>query len=143
MNRETQMPTTTPCWNKIKLHCCLALTLIAATFTAACHKAKNYTWQQVLPTVTCEPRTPQAKAQLGSCPKVADPQHPTPEEAQEYVDYMNKRDALEGTVGPQGFQGPGCLKWRIDPTSGQPTFDRTTKKEGCSNLNHLQNYKLP
>jgi hypothetical protein len=135
--------TTTPFWNNPSPRFCFALTLAAVALSIACNKAKNYTWQQVLRTVSCEPRTPQAKTQLGGCPKVADPDHPTPEETQEYVNYMNRRDALEGTVGPLGFQGPGCLQWRIDPTTRRPAFDRTAKKEGCSNLEQLKNYKLP
>ncbi len=137
------MTTNTPFWSKISPRFYLALTLTVVAITVACHKAKNYTWQQVLQTVSCEPRTPQAKAQLGGCPKVADPEHPTPEEVQEYVAYMNKRDALEGTVGPQGFQGPGCMQWQIDPTTGRPAPQKTGKKQGCSNLEQLQNYKLP
>jgi len=135
--------TTTRRRNKIRLHSCLALTLIALSLTAACHKAKNYTWQQVLRTVSCDPRTPQAKTQLGSCPKVADLQHQTPEEVQEFIDYMNKKDVIEGTVDSGGFQGPGCLQWRIDPKTGRPVAHRTGKKVGCSNLEPLQNYKLP
>ena len=122
---------------------CLAVTLTVVAITVACRKAKNYTWQQVLQTVSCEPRTPQAKAQLGGCPKVADLQHQTPEEVQEFVAYMNKKDAIEGTVDSGGFQGPGCLQWQIDPKTGRPMAQKTGKKQGCSNLEQLQNYKLP
>lgn len=137
------MTATTPFWNNISPRSCLAATLIATALTAACHKAKNYSWQQVLQTVSCEPRTSQAKAQLGGCPKVADLEHQTPEEVQEFVAYMDKKDAIEGTVDSGGFQGPGCLQWRIDPTTGRPMAQRTGKKLGCSNLEQLQNYKLP
>ena len=137
------MTTTTPFWNRISARYCFALTLAAVALSIACHKAKNYTWQQVLRTVSCEPRTSQAKAQLGGCPKVADLQHQTPDEIQEFVAYMNKKDAIEGTVDSGGFQGPGCLQWRIDSATGRPVSQKTGKKEGCSNLEQLQNYKLP
>jgi len=117
--------------------------LFVIVLTPACRKAKNYSWQQVYRTVSCEPKTPQAKAQVGECPKLADLQHPTPEEVREYVDYMNRRDAIEGTVDSRGLNGPGCLQWRIDAATGRPTVTTTGKKEGCSNLQQLQNYKVP
>jgi hypothetical protein len=135
--------TTTPFSNNISRRYCLALTLCVVALSGACHKANNYTWQQVLRTVSCEPRTPQAKAQLGGCPKVADLQHQTPDEIQEFVAYMNKKDAIEGSVDSGGFQGPGCLQWRIDSATGRPVSQKTGKKEGCLNLEQLQNYKLP
>ena len=120
---------------------CVVLLLLF--LAAACRKTKNYSWQQVYRNASCEPRTSEAKVQVSECPKLADIQHPSPEEVREYVDYMNRRDAIEGTVDSNGLQGPGCLQWRVDPTSGHPTVTRTGKKEGCSNLQPLQNYKVP
>jgi len=117
--------------------------LLLLVLTAACRKTKNFSWQQVYRTVSCEPRTPQAKTQVGECPKLADLQHPTPDEVREYVDYMNRRDAIEGTVDSRGLEGPGCLQWRIDAATDRPTVTTTGKKEGCSNLQQLQNYKVP
>ncbi len=128
--------------NRIRQVSCYAALFVIA-LTPACRKAKNYSWQQVYRTVSCEPRTPQAKAQVGECPKLADLQHPTPDEVREYVDYMNRRDAIEGTVDPRGLEGPGCLQWRIDAATVRPTVTTTGKKEGCSNLQQLQNYKVP
>ena len=128
--------------NRVRqLSCYAALFVIA--LAPACRKAKNYSWQQVYRTVSCEPRTPQAKTQLGECPKLADLTHPTPEEAREYVDYMNRRDAVEGTLNSGQLEGPGCLQWRINTTTDRPEVTRTDKKEGCSNLQPLQNYKVP
>ena len=127
--------------NRIRLYCYLALLLLV--LTAACRKTKNFSWQQVYRTVSCEPRTPQAKTQVGDCPKLADLAHPTTEEVREYVDYMNRRDAIEGTLNSGQLEGPGCLQWRIDATTDRPEVSRTGKKEGCSNLQQLQNYKVP
>ena len=128
--------------NRIRQLSCYAA-LLLLLFAAACRKTKNFSWQQVYRTVSCEPRTPQAKAQVGECPKLADLQHPTPEEVHEYVDYMNRRDAIEGTLNSGQLEGPGCLQWRIDDTTNRPTVTATGKKEGCSNLQQLQNYKVP
>ena len=128
--------------NRIRQVSCYAALLLLFV-TAACRKTKNYSWQQVYRTVSCDPRTPQAKAQVGECPKLADLQHPAPEEVREYVDYMNRRDAIEGTVDSGGLEGPGCLQWRIDPATGRPDITGTGKKQGCFNLQPLQNYKVP
>jgi len=128
--------------NRIKqVSCYVALLLLL--LAAACRKTKTFSWQQVYRTVSCEPRTPQTKAQVGECPKLADLQHPTPDEVHEYVDYMNRRDAIEGTLNSGELEGPGCLQWRIDGASGRPTVTATGKREGCSNLQQLQNYKVP
>ncbi len=129
--------------NGLSRFSCIALSIALSLIAGACHKAKNYSWQQVLRTVGCDPRTAQAKSQLGDCPKVADPQRPTSEEVQEFINYMNRKDALEGTLASGELQAPGCLQWRVDSATGQPTVERTSKKEGCSNAEQLKNYKLP
>ena len=128
--------------NRVRQVSCYAALLLLFV-TAACRKTKNYSWQQVYRTVSCDPRTPQAKAQVGECPKLSDLQHPTPEEVREYVDYMNRRDAIEGTFDSGQLEGPGCLQWRINAATDRPTVTGTGKKQGCSNLDQLQNYKLP
>ena len=110
--------------------------------STACKKENKYTWNHRLPLVGCNPRTLDAKAKLGDCPKLSDPQHPRPEEIQQFVDYMNRKDAVEGTVTDQGLNAPGCFQWRIDKY-GQPERFRTDKKEGCVSLEPLQRYKLP
>ena len=109
----------------------------------ACHKEKQYTWKDILPTSGCDPRTPEARAKLGSCPKVADPQHPTQQEVQEFVAYMNKKDAIEGTMTLGDLAQPGCWEWRADPSTDRPALKRTAKKEGCEKLENLRKYKLP
>ena len=48
--------------NRIRQVSCYAALFVIA-LTPACRKAKNYSWQQVYRTVSCEPRTPQAKTQ--------------------------------------------------------------------------------
>jgi hypothetical protein len=142
VNREINMSVNAKSSNRVRqISYYAALFLIA--LAPACRKAKNYSWQQVYRTVGCEPRTPQAKTQVGDCPKLADLTHPTPEEAREYVDYMNRRDAVEGTLNSGQLEGPGCLQWRINITTDRPEVTRTGKKEGCSNLQPLQNYKVP
>ncbi len=118
--------------------------LTAASAVTACKKQKKYTWRDRLPTAGCDPRTAEAKAKIGACPKLADPKHPTPEEIREFVDYMNKKQEVEGTVATDGLEGPGCVQWRIDPGSGQPTSYHTEKKQGyISYEEQLRNFKLP
>ena len=109
----------------------------------ACQKEKQYTWKDVLPTSGCDPQTPEARAKLGTCPKVADPQHPTRQEVQEFVVYMNKKDAIEGTMTLGELAQPGCWEWQADPSTDRPALKRTVKKEGCEKLENLKNYKLP
>ena len=118
----------------------IATALLAAL---ACHKEKQYTWKDILPTSGCDPRTPVARAKLGTCPKVADPQHPTQQEVQEFVAYMNKKDPIEGTMTLGELAEPGCWEWQADPSTGRPALKRTAKKEGCEKLENLKNYKLP
>jgi len=142
VNREISMSVNAKSSNRIKQVSCYAALFVIALIPA-CRKARNYSWQQVYRTVSCEPRTPQAKTQVGDCPKLADLAHPTPEEVREYVDYMNRRDAVEGTLNSGQLEGPGCLQWRINTTTNRPEVTRTGKKEGCSNLQQLQNYKVP
>lgn len=110
----------------------------------ACAQKKKYTWKDRMPTVDCTPRTAKAKAKLGGCPKLADYQHPTLEEQSEFVDYMNKKNAIEGTIMFGDYYPPGCLKWSVDPTSDVPK-STPIKKPGCEqNLEKkLRTYKLP
>ncbi len=112
--------------NRIKQVSCYAALFVIA-LTPACRKAKNYSWQQVYRTVSCEPRTPQAKTQVGDCPKLEDLAHPAPEEVREYVDYMNRRDAVEGTLnsGQQNRQ-----KGRMfQPSTASKLQGSITRKE--------------
>jgi len=118
----------------------VALVILGAL---ACQNEKQYTWKDVLPTSGCDPRTSEARAKLGTCPKVADPQHLTQQEVQEFVVYMNKKDAIEGTMTLGELAQPGCWEWRADPGTDRPALKRTAKKEGCEKLENLKNYKLP
>lgn len=110
----------------------------------ACAQKKKYTWADRFPQDDCNPRTAKAKEELGGCPKLADPQHPTLQEKQEFVTYMNKKNAIEGTMLDQYFP-PGCWKWSIDPKTGDVTSG-PTKMRGCQKDNlekKLRNYKIP
>ena len=113
----------------------LATAALALIVLSACRKndEKKYTWADRLPQSNCDTRTPEAKAKLGGCPKLADPQHPTPEEVSEFVDYMNKKQAIEGTVVMEGLEAPGCVKWKVD-AYGQPAQYYTEQKQGCINV---------
>jgi len=57
----------------------LTLCAVLAITLSACSGGhdQQYTWKDRMPTVDCAPRTPQAKAELTGCPKLADFQHPT------------------------------------------------------------------
>jgi hypothetical protein len=114
--------------------------------TAACSQGngRKYTWADRLPTSDCQPRTSQAKNALGGCPKMTDPEHPTPDEVREFVNYMNAKQRIEGTVVPQGLEGPGCLQWRVDPSTGQPERYGTGRKQGCISFEDaIKNSNLP
>ena len=128
--------------------------LFAATFAGlfglaivltGCGPKKKYTWHDRLRMSDCQPRTQDVKTKLGGCPKLADPQNPTPEEVREFVDYMNRKDQTEGTMTTLGVDKPGCWHWTIN-TSGSPEMVKTPKQEGCSASEFqktLKNYKLP
>lgn len=118
---------------------------LALLTTACSHGAtKKSTWADRLPTSDCQPRTQQARSELGGCPKLADPQHPTPPEAREFVNYMNRKQEIEGTVVPEGLDGPGCLQWRVDPSTGGPERYGTGSKQGCISIeNAIKKFKLP
>lgn len=121
----------------------IALALIALQLVTGCRKEKAYTWQQVIADVNCEPRKLHTKGQLGECPKVANLEHQSSIEVQEFVDYMNRKEFMENTVGTEGVQEPGCVRWLTDSTTGRPVFEKTGKKEGCSDPELLPHYKRP
>jgi hypothetical protein len=77
----------------------LAVVFAAVIVLGACTQKKKYTWADRLPAADCNPRTAKAKAELGSCPELADPQHPTLQEEQQFVSYMNKKNAVEPEFG--------------------------------------------
>jgi hypothetical protein len=124
----------------------LVMLIALAALTADCSRGdqKKYTWADRLPTANCEPRTQQAKRQIGNCPSLASPQHPRPEEVREFVDYMNKKQQIEGTVTNEGLEGPGCLQWRINSANGQPEMYAAGKKQGCVSVEDpIKKFKLP
>ena len=111
---------------------------------SACAQKKKYTWADRLPAADCNPRTAQAKADLGGCPKLADPQHPTLQEEQEFVTYMNKKDAIEGTDMDGTILPPGCYKWSID--AGGVDVKKVSNNPRCQGSDiekKLRNFKLP
>ncbi len=119
----------------------LAAALFALSPLTGCKPEKKYTWADRLPQSDCQPRTADAKAKLGTCPKLADSQHPTTDEVNEFVAYMNKKQQIEGTLETDGLEGPDCINWKVDP-SGQPRSYRTDKKQGCISYGQpLQNFK--
>jgi len=121
----------------------------AATFAivlaaTACHHGKQYTWADRFPQDDCNPRTARAKEQLGACPKLADPQHPTQKETQEFVDYMNRKNAIEGTMLLADYYPPGCWKWSVNPNTGNVDSGPTAKKDCGQNLEQkLRNSSVP
>ena len=125
---------------------CAAL-MVAAVVSTACHQdgtEKKYTWADRLPSADCNPRTPKAKADLGGCPSLTDPQHPTPEEEHEFVTYMNKKDAIEGTNMDGAILPPGCYQWGIN--AGQVNFRKVSNDQHCQGSDlekKLQNYPSP
>jgi len=124
----------------------LLMLVVLAALTAGCSRGnqKKYTWADRLPTANCGPRTQQAKQQIGNCPELGDPQHPTPEEVREFVNYMNKKQQIEGTVTNEGLEGPGCLQWRVNPVNGQPEMYATGKKQDCVSVEDaIKKFKLP
>ena len=121
--------------------------VLAAGVSTACHQGaeqKKYTWADRLPGADCNPRTANAKAQLGGCPKLADPQHPTSEEEQEFVAYMNKKDVIEGTNMDGAILPPGCYQWGIN--AGQVNLRKVSNEQRCQGSDlekKLQNYPSP
>jgi hypothetical protein len=119
--------------------------LVAATIAlGACAQKKKYSWADRLPAAGCNPRTAQAKAELGGCPKLADPQRPTLQEEREFVGYMNKKDAIEGTEMDGTVLPPGCYKWDIE--YGQVHSKRVSSDPKCLGPNlekKLRTFKLP
>ena len=121
-----------------------ALILLALTIACSHGRGKKHTWADRLPTSDCQPRTQQARSQLGGCPELEDSEHPTPAEVREFVRYMNRKQEIEGTVVPEGMEGPGCLQWRVNPSTGQPERYGTGRKQGCISLEDaIKNSNLP
>lgn len=116
----------------------------AAIALSACAQKKKYTWADRFPQDDCNPRTAKAKEELGGCPKLADPQHPTLEEKREFVEYMNKKNAIEGTMLDQ-YYPPGCWKLSLDQNTGQitagPTGTKACEKDNLEKT--LRNFKIP
>ena len=106
-----------------------AIIAVAILGAFACQKEKQYTWKDVLPTSGCDPQTPEARAKLGTCPKVADPQHPTQQEVQEFVVYMNKKDTIEGHYDSRRTCAPRLLGVASRSRHGSPRFE-TNGQEG-------------
>jgi hypothetical protein len=129
-------------WRQAEILC--AGLMMAALVLSACAQKKKYTWRDRMPTVDCEPRTAKAREELGGCPKLADYQHPTLEEQREFVSYMNKKNAIEGTLMFGDYYPPGCLKWSADPTSDVPK-STPIKKPGCEQdlEKKLRNFSVP
>jgi hypothetical protein len=121
------------------------LATLALVATACSHgTTKRSTWADRLPTSDCQPRTRQAQIKLGGCPKLADVQRPTPAEVCEFVNYMNRKQGIEGTLVPEGLDGPGCLQWRVNPSTGRPERYGTGRKQGCVSVEDaINNFKLP
>lgn len=116
----------------------------AVIVLSACARRKQYTWANRLPDADCNPRTAKAKEQLRGCPKLADPQHPTLQEEQEFVTYMNKKDAIEGTDMGGVVLPPGCYRWSID--QGQVNSKKVSNDPRCQGSDlekKLRNFKLP
>jgi len=122
---------------------CFVLVMAAIT-VSACSQGKKYTWANRFPQDDCNPRTAKAKDELGGCPKLANPQHPTLQEKRQFVNYMNKKNAIEGTILLGDYYPPGCWKWSVNPKTGAVDSGPTGKK-GCGhNLEKkLRNYSLP
>ncbi|MGH9451055.1 MAG: hypothetical protein ACRD11_11015 [Terriglobia bacterium] len=122
---------------------CAALAT-AVIVLSACAQKKQYTWADRFPQDDCNPRTAKAKEELGGCPRLADPQHPTLQEKREFVEYMNKKNAIEGTYAGD-YYPPGCWTWSIDSRTGDTTSGPTGMK-GCDKDNlekKLRNFKIP
>lgn len=117
---------------------------VIALVLSGCAQKKKYTWADRLPHADCNPRTAKAKAELGACPKLADAQHPTFQEQQEFVTYMNKKDAIEGTDMGGVILPPGCYKWSID--QGQVNSKKISNSPRCEGSDlekNLRHFKLP
>ena len=110
----------------------LTLCALVAITLSACSGGhdQQYTWEDRMPTVDCGPRTPQAKAELKACPKLADFQHPTLAEQREIVGYLNRKNQIEGTIILGNYSPPGCLTWTVQPDNDVPKPNISTKP-GC------------
>lgn len=131
-----------PIYARAEILC--AVLVAAAIALSACQQKKKYTWVDRFPQDDCNPRTAKAKAELGGCPKLADPQHPTLEEKREFVEYMNKKNAIEGTMLDQ-YYPPGCWELSLDSETGDITAGPTGMKS-CQKDNlekKLRNFKIP
>jgi hypothetical protein len=122
----------------------LAAVFAAVIVLGSCTKKKKYTWADRLPAADCNPRTAKAKAELGGCPELADPQHPTLQEEQQFVSYMNKKDAIEGTEMDGTILPPGCYKWDIE--YGRVHSKKVSNDPKCQGPDlgkKLRTFKLP
>ena len=115
--------------------------LITLTFVAC---SRQQSWKDRLPTVDCEPRTARAKAQLGPIPKLAHFEHPTLAEQQEIVRYLNRKNAIEGTVDFGDYYPPGCATWSVNPDGDVPKVN-PIRKPGCGNdlEQKLRDFNIP
>ena len=124
----------------------LTLCTVLAITLAACGGGhdQQYTWKDRMPTVDCGPRTPQAKAELKGCPKLADFQHPTLAEQREIVRYLNRKNQIEGTIDFTQYFPPGCYTWTVDPTSDVPKGHPQHSAECHNNLEEkLRDFNIP
>ncbi|MGA2987204.1 MAG: hypothetical protein ABSG32_25700 [Terriglobia bacterium] len=123
----------------------LLCTVFAITLAACGGGQDNHqTWKDRMPTVDCTPRTPQAKAELKACPKLADYLHPTRAEQREIVGYLNRKNQIEGTIDFTQYFPPGCYTWTFDPTSDVPKGHPQHSAECHNNLQEkLRDFNIP
>jgi hypothetical protein len=121
-----------------------AAATLAAILLAGCHRGKKYTWADRFPQDDCNPRTAKAKEELGGCPKLTDPQRPTPQEKQKFVTYMNRKNSIEGTILLGSYYPPGCWNWSVNPNTRDIDSGPTGKKNCGQNLEKkLRNFSVP
>jgi len=124
----------------MRIAICAALTTIAF---AACSRQQQ-SWKDRMPATDCEPRTARAKAELGPIPKLAHFEHPTLAEQQEIVRYLNRKNAIEGTVDFGDYYPPGCATWSVNPDGDVPKVN-PIRKPGCGNdlEQKLRDFNIP
>ena len=124
----------------------LLLGTVFAITLAACGGGQDnhQTWKDRMPNVDCTPRTPEAKAELKACPKLADSQHPTLAEQREIVGYLNRKNQIEGTIDFGEYYPPGCAAWTLDPANGVPKITPTySAKCGNNFQERLREFNIP
>lgn len=118
--------------------------IVAVILLAGCRQGKKYTWADRFPQDDCNPRTARAKEELGGCPKLADPKRPKLQEEREFVTYMNKKNAIEGTILLGTYYPPGCWRWSVNPSTQAIDSGPTGKKDCGQNLEKkLRNFSVP